>query len=307
MRRDAIIFGGGGQDGLFLRDLLSSSGYDVLSFARPGGANGPFLDVSEFDQVENVIRDRRPDVVFHLAARSSTSHEVVLDNHRAIVDGALAVIESVDRHAPGTRVFLASSALVFRNVGRPITEEDELVTDTAYAMARAEALQIARYYRERGRKVFVGFLFHHESPFRPPHSLARRIAAGVVEIYRGRQNSLSIGSPSVTKEWTWAGDTVEAIVRLVNQDEIFEACIGSGIGKTIRDYASACCEVLGVSLYEHLVEVPGFKVEYPLLVSGSSKIRSLGWVPKIDLFSLAFRMVNAELSGVRSAKVFEVM
>lgn len=296
MKHRALIFGGGGQDGVFLRDLLLSSGHQVLSYTHHGGLAGPPMDVADFASVETIIREQRPDMIFHLAARSSTRHEVILENHRAIVDGTLAILECVDRHVPQSKVFLASSALIFKNVGRPIKEDDELVTNTAYAMARVEALQIARYFRYRGRKVYVGFLFNHESPLRPPNSVARKVATNVVEIHQGLQKSLSIGNASVIKEWTWAGDVVKAIVDLTSQDTIFEACIGSGIGNTIRDYALACCKVVGISLEDHLVETPGYEAEYPSLVSGSSKIRSLGWAPEVDLDTLALRMVTAELS-----------
>jgi GDPmannose 4,6-dehydratase len=294
MTKRAVIFGGGGQDGVFLYNLLVSLGHVVRTFTHSGGEIGPALDVSEFNSVEMIIREYRPDLVFHLAARSSTRHEFILENHRAIVDGALAVMESVDRHIPNSKVFLASSALIFKNNGVRITEDDELTNDTAYAMARVEALQIARYYRHRGRKVYVGFLFNHESPLRPPTCVARQIATNVVKIHRGLTNCLSIGNSNVIKEWTWAGDIVQAIVCLMNQKEIFEVCIGDGIGKTIKDYALACCEVLNISLSEFLAETPDYKVEYSILVNGSSKMRSLGWVPQVDINNLAKRMIKHE-------------
>jgi len=297
MSKRAVIFGGGGQDGVFLHELLLSLGHEVRVFTHSDSEIGPGLDVADFNGVETVLKLYRPDFIFHLAARSSTRHEFILDNHRAIVDGTLAVMESVDRHLPGSKVFLASSALVFKNEGGPITEDDKLVTDTAYAMARVEALQIARYYRQRGRNVYVGFLFNHESPLRPPTSVARQIATNVVEIHQGLTKSLSIGNSNVIKEWTWAGDIVKAIVYFLNQQDVFEVCIGDGTGKTIKDYALACCEVLDISLTDVLVESSDYKVEYPILVNGSPIIRSFGWEPDVDINNLAKRMINAELSN----------
>jgi len=296
MTKRVVIFGGGGQDGVFLYNLLLSLGHVVRTFTHSGGEIGPALDVAEFNSVEKIIREYRPDFVFHLAARSSTRHEFILENHRAIVVGALAVLESVDRHIPNSKVFLASSALIFKNKGLPITEDDELIIDTAYALARVEALQIARYYRQRGRKVYVGFLFNHESPLRPSTCVARHIATNVVEIHRGLVNSLTIGNINVIKEWTWAGDIVQAIVCFMNQNEIFEVCIGDGIGKTIKDYALACCDVLDISLSEFLVESLDYKVEYATLVNGSTRMRSLGWAPRVDINNLAMRMIKHELS-----------
>lgn len=294
MRQRAVIFGAGGQDGVFLNSLLKSTGFDVLSFTHHGGTAGPAVDVSDFYQVESIIREYRPDMIFHLAARSSTRHEVILENHNAIVDGALAVIESVDRHIPESKVFIASSALIFKNTGRPVTEDNDLITNTAYAMARVEALHIVRYYRQRGRKIYVGFLFNHESPLRPSASVARQVAKNVVDIHKGLTNQLTIGNSSVIKEWAWAGDIVKAFITLMSQENIFEVCIGDGIGKSIREYASCCCNALNISLDKHLVESADFKAECPVLVNGSEIIYSLGWAPEVDIQELALRMVDAE-------------
>jgi GDPmannose 4,6-dehydratase len=297
MKQRAIIFGSGGQDGFFLRQYLLSLGFQVFPFTHYGSEVGPAMDVADFKNVSNVIKEIKPHYIFHLAARSSTRHEFILENHKAIVDGTLAILESVDRYTPDANTFLASSGLVFKNIGQPIKESDEYVTNTAYAMARLEALQVARYYRQRGRKVFVGFLFNHESPLRPPESVVRKIASSTAEIYLGLQKSMVIGNANVVKEWMWAGDAVSAMVLLVNQNNIFEVCIGDGIGRTVREYAVACCEIIGISLDDYLVELPDYQVEYPVLVSDSTKLRSLGWMPEVDMGSLARRMVESEISS----------
>jgi len=293
----SIIFGAGGQDGFFLREYLLSLGHKVFSFTHYSDVVGSAVDVADFKSVNDIIKEISPSHIFHLAARSSTRHEFILENHKAIVDGALSVLESVDRNVPDASVFLASSGLVFKNIGRPIKETDPCIINTAYAMARLEALQIARYYRQRGRKVFVGFLFNHESPLRPPDSVARKIAGSVAEISLGIQKTIPIGNANVVKEWMWAGDAVSAIVHLLNQNELFEVCIGDGIGRSVRDYALACCEAVGITLDDYLIEMPSYQAEYSILVSDSAKIRSLGWEPKVDLDNLARRMVSAEISS----------
>ena len=303
MKQRAIIFGSGGQDGLFLRKHLLSLGHQVFPFTLHGGEDVPALDVADFPNVGKIIKEIKPHYIFHLAARSSTRHEFILENHQAIVDGALSVLESADRYSPDSNIFLASSGLVFKNIGQPIKESDEYVTNTAYAMARLEALQVARYYRHRGRKVFVGFLFNHESPMRTSESVARKIASSVAEIYLGLQKTMAIGNANVVKEWMWAGDAVSAMVHLVNQNNIFEACIGDGIGRTVRDYAVACCETVGISLDDYLVEIPNYQVEYSILVSDSTKIRSLGWAPEVNMRSLAKLMVESEISSRQGRKI----
>ena len=303
MSSHSIIFGAGGQDGFYLREHLLSLGHKVFSFTHHAGMVGSPVDVSDFKSVSNVIKEIKPNYIFHLAARSSTRHEFILENHKAIVDGALSVLESADIYAPSARIFLASSGLIFKNVGRPIKESDEYVINTAYAMARLEALQVARYYRHRERKVFVGFLFNHESPMRPANSIARKIASSVAEIHLGIQKTITVGNANVVKEWMWAGDAVSAMVHLVNQNELFEVCIGDGMGRSVRDYAVACCHTVEISLDHYLIELPDYQVEYPILVSDSAKIRSLGWEPTVDLENLARRMVGAEIASRQDHKV----
>lgn len=297
MNKTVIIFGGGGQDGFFLKKLLLPLGYQVIVFTHKGGKAGPPLDVSNFDNVEIVIKKYRPEIIFHLAARSSTRHKFILENHKAILNGTLCILEAVDRHIPNSKVFIASSGLIFKNEGKPINENNELVTDTAYTLARVEALHVARYYRTRGRKVYVGFLFNHESPMRPTNSVVRKVTKGVVDIYFGLKESISIGNASVIKEWMWAGDAVSAILSFVNQNDIFEVCIGDGIGKSVHDYALACGEVLGISIEEYLIDTPNYEAEYSILVSDSKKISSIGWAPEFNMKNLAKKMIEAEISS----------
>jgi GDPmannose 4,6-dehydratase len=296
MNSRSVIFGATGQDGIFLSKYLKSKGHDVFPFGHQKNSALYNVDVADFLSVSKIIKEIKPDYIFHLAARSSTSHEFILENHKAIVDGALSVLESADTYAPSARIFLASSGLIFKNLGEPIKDDDELVANSAYALARLEAVHIARYYRQRGINVFVGYLFNHESHLRHPDSISRKVARSVANIHFGIEKTIFVGNASVIKEWMWAGDAVNAILAFVNQDEMFELCLGDGIGKTIRDFAEACCDVIGVSCDDYLVELPGYVVETPVLVSNATKIRSLGWEPKIDLATLAKRMVNFEIS-----------
>jgi GDPmannose 4,6-dehydratase len=254
------------------------------------------VDVADFLAVRNLIKDIKPDYIFHLAARSSTRHEFILENHKAIVDGTLYILESAEIYSPNAKIFLASSGLIFKNSGAPIEEDDDHAANTAYALARIEAVHIARYYRQRGRKIFIGYLFNHESHLRPPDSIARKVARSVANIHFGTEKAIAVGNATVIKEWMWAGDAVEAILKFVNQNEIFELCIGDGVGKSIRDYSEACCMAIGISSNDYLFELPDYAVETPILVCNSSKIRSLGWQPQMDLIALAKHMVAYEIS-----------
>lgn len=296
MNKTAIIFGGGGQDGYFLKKLLISINYKVIIFSHSDGVSGPSLDVGNFKKVEKIIKKYSPEIIFHLAAKSSTRHEFILENQNAIVQGTLAILESVERYLPKTKVFIASSALIFKNNNNPINEQNEIEIKNAYILARVEALQITRYYRSRGLKVYIGFLFNHESPLRYKSSIVREIARGVVDIYLGLEKSFNIENIDIVKEWMWAGDAAEAILKLVSQDRVFEVCIGDGIGISVREYISKCLEILNISHKKNCIKNLNYNQEYSKFISDPKKIKSLDWSPKFDVIYLATQTIKAEMS-----------
>ena len=296
MNKTAIIFGGGGQDGYFLKKLLISINYKVIIFSHSDGVSGPSLDVGNFKKVEKIIKKYSPEIIFHLAAKSSTRHEFILENQNAIVQGTLAILESVERYLPKTKVFIASSALIFKNNNNPINEQNEIEIKNAYILARVEALQITRYYRSRGLKVYIGFLFNHESPLRYKSSIVREIARGVVDIYLGLEKSFNIENIDIVKEWMWAGDAAEAILKLVSQDRVFEVCIGDGIGISVREYISKCLEILNSSHKKNFIKNLNYNQEYSKFISDPKKIKSLDWSPKFDVIYLATQTIKAEMS-----------
>ena len=111
------------------------------------------LDVSHFAEVRDLIRDSQPDLIFHLAARSTARHEALFDNHAAITTGALNILESAWQHARQAKVFIAGSGLQFANHGQPISETDVFSAGSAYALARIHAAYAARYYRGLGLRT----------------------------------------------------------------------------------------------------------------------------------------------------------
>lgn len=293
--KKAIIFGASGQDGFYLRDYLLSLGYEVLCFSRSTSLNYIAADVGNYDEVKSCIIAIKPDLIFHLAAKSSVDHEYILENQNSIVDGALCILEVVDKYLPETKVFLASSGLVFENQNKPISVNDKLVVSSAYTLSRIQALEIARYYRARSRLIYTGFLFNHESPRRPARSVARSIAKDVVEISKGNIDVLNIGNSSVIKEWLWAGDAVRAMYILLMQERIFEVCIADGIGHSILAYAKKCCEYLELDIAQYLRSPETFSPQYSKLVGDSTPLRDLGWRPLIDIDGLVKIMIDTEL------------
>jgi GDPmannose 4,6-dehydratase len=152
---------------------------------------------------------------------------------------------------------------------------------------------LARYFRSLGIRCYVGYLFHHDSPLRSSRHLSQKIAQAAIRIAGGNDEKLQIGSLSVEKEWNFAGDIVRAIWLLTQQDDVWEAIIGSGRAFPVRTWVEACFQAVGVDWRQHVVELQGFCPDFQRLVSNPARITSLGWVPQVSLEALAKMMSSA--------------
>jgi GDPmannose 4,6-dehydratase len=286
----AIIFGANGQDGYYLHELCKLNGIQPIGVSRAGDwIHG---DVACYDQVEQLIKQHQSAYVFHVAANSTTRHDSLFENHKTICTGTLNILEAVKRHCPDTKVFITGSGVQFKNTGNPISEKDDFEANSAYSVARIQSVYAARYFRTLGVKAYVGYLFHHESPLRKPEHVSRMIALAVQRIAQGSNEVIEIGDLSVKKEWTFAGDVVRGILTLVEQDNVFEAVIGSGIAYSIEDWLQECFACIGKDWHDHVRLREGFKPEYNTLLSNPSTINALGWHPTVGLKGLANMMVT---------------
>lgn len=287
-----LIFGASGQDGHYLTRSCRARGIEAIGVSRSPGKwiQG---DVSKYSDVEGLVRTHKPDFIFHLAANSTTRHDALFENHETIVTGALNVMEAAQAHAPTARIFIAGSGLQFRNSGRPIDESAEFHASSAYGVARIAAAFAARYYRERGLKTYVGYLFHHESSLRKPSHVSMKIATAARAAGQGGDGSLQIGDARVAKEWTFAGDVTEAMLTLVCQDAVFEAVIGSGETHTIQEWIEACYGEAGKSWQHFVKSAEAYQSEYQVLSADPALIRSLGWQPTVTFRDLARAMVHS--------------
>lgn len=296
MTRRALIFGVNGQDGQYLSALLATSGVEVLGTSRSGGdVRG---DVADPAFVETAIRRHSPDYIFHLAANSSTRHETLFDNHRAIATGSLNVLEYARIHAPAARVFISGSAMQFRNVGEPIDERTAFEGSSPYSIARIQSVYAARYFRTAfGMRVYVGYFFNHDSPLRSERHVNQKIVSALRRIVSGSRERLVLGNVDVRKEFNFAGDVVNAAWTLVNQERVFEAVIGCGVAHRISEWLDHCFGKAGLQWREHVDIDPSYVPEYQVLVSNPAVIRGLGWRPTLDMAGLADLMMQSPVSG----------
>jgi GDPmannose 4,6-dehydratase len=281
--KSAIITGSNGQDGFYLHELLKREEVDPVLVSRASG-----VDLSDYNEVVDLVINCRPDYIFHLAARSTIDHAAAQTNHDVIGRGSFNLLEAVRRWAPECKVFLAGSAYQFKNEGEPIKETDLWETGSVYCAARGYSNLLARAYRAMGTAVYFGYFFHHDSPRRGKDHLSQKIAQAA----RGK-HPIEIGDLRVVKEWTHASDTVEAIWALVNQDRIWEANIGTGIGHSIEDFVEACFAAAGLDYRQFASTTPNYVAPYRRLTCDPSRIFRTGWKPLHGLEYLAEQMVNA--------------
>lgn len=287
---NALIFGANGQDGYFLNEICKNKGIEPIGISRSG--NWHRGDVAEYEQVEHFIKKYTPVFIFHVAANSTTRHDALFENHRTISTGTLNILEAVYRHSKQSKVFITGSGVQFKNTGTPISEHDEFELSSAYSLSRIHSVETARYYRSLGLRTYVGYLFHHESPLRKSNHVAKMIALAVQRIACGDNEVIKLGNLSVEKEWTFAGDIAEGVFTLINQDDVFESTIGSGIAYSIENWLEQCFEIIGKDWRDFVTINEKFVPEYNRLVSNPSTIFSLGWKPRIDIQGLAQMMVN---------------
>lgn len=288
--KKAIIFGAGGQDGFYLTQLLQQSGVEVLPVSR----KGDFIvgDVGDYAFVTNLVKTQKPDYIFHLAADSTTAHDVWLANHTTICNGSLYILESVKQYAPHARVFLSGSGLQFVNNDLPIKETDPFIASSPYAVSRIQSVYAARYYRSLGIQAYVGYFFNHDSPRRSERHMTMKIAQAVLRIAAGSTEKITIGDLDAKKEWGFAGDIVKAVWQLVNQDKVYEAVIGTGAAHSLAEWVNLCFARISQSPEPYLQSNNQYRSPYQILVSDPATIFSLGWKPEVDLNGLADLMMQ---------------
>jgi GDPmannose 4,6-dehydratase len=289
----AIVLGASGQDGQYLCGLLRERGIHPVGVAR---SPGPWTlgDVRDRTFVDQLVRSTMPTHIFHLAAKSTTQHSALFENHETIATGTLNVLEATFRHAPNARVFITGSGVQFANTETAIRETDEFEASSPYAVARIQSVYAARYYRTLGVKAYVGYLFHHDSPLRRARHVSQQVVEGLKRIRQGETDLLVVADPTVRREWVFAEDVVRGILALVEQESTFEAAVGSGEAHSIDEWVRACAKELMLDERDfEVVTDPDFVPEFSLLVSDPSTIRSLGWEPRVSFEELAARMAHA--------------
>ena len=316
--RRALITGITGQDGSYLAELLLEKGYEVFGMTRRASTEnieriahltervtliqGDLLDPPS---LETALREAQAAEVYNLAAQSfvptSWNQPVLTAEFTAVgVTRMLEAIRSVD---PEMRFYQASSSEMFGKVREvPQTEMTPFHPRSPYGVAKVYGHHITVNYRESYDLFAVsGILFNHESPRRGLEFVTRKISDGVARIKLGLTDELRLGNLDAKRDWGFAGDYVEAMWLMLQQDEPADYVIATGEEHSVREFAEVAFERAGLDPDKHVVVDPRFlrPAEVDHLVGDASKaLAELEWSPRTSFRELAELMVDADLERV---------
>ena len=317
----ALITGAGGQDGSYLAELLLGRGYEVVGIVSQLDTRYETLaavrdrveliqaNVLDQDALVDVLRSDRPDEVYNLASPSFVPRswdEPVRTAEFAAV-GVTALLEAVRAVDPTVRMYQASSSEIFGEPTEvPQSEDTRLAPVTPYGVAKAYGHLIVGSYRRRyGLHASCGILYNHESPRRPADFLPSKVAHAAAEISLGRREGLALGDLDAQRDWGYAGDYVEAMWRMLQQDEPGDYVVATGVLHSVEELVALAFAHVGLDWRDHVhVEESLMRgaAELHDLVGDSSKARRrLGWEPQVGFEDLVRLLVDAALERLKSS------
>ncbi|HZD56882.1 MAG TPA: GDP-mannose 4,6-dehydratase, partial [Anaerolineales bacterium] len=313
--RTALITGVTGQDGSYLAELLLDKGYHVVGMVRRSSTvtferirhiqhditiiQGDLYDQSS---LVDVIERYHPDEVYNLAAQSfvpvSWSQPVLTSEVTGL--GVTRLLEAIRLVNPVTRFYQASSSEMFGKVCEvPQREETPFHPRSPYGVAKVYAHWITVNYRESYDMFCLsGILFNHESPRRGLEFVTRKITYGAARIKLGLANELRLGNLDSRRDWGFARDYVEAMWRMLQQDEPQDYVIGTGKTRTVRELCEIAFGYLGLDYRNYIVQDERFfrPAETKLLVADPTRAnQALGWEPRVGFEDLIRMMIDADL------------
>ncbi|MBC7590385.1 MAG: GDP-mannose 4,6-dehydratase [Salinibacterium sp.] len=318
----ALITGITGQDGLYLAELLLGKGYEVFGVIR--GQNNPKYDLvrsvvpevslikTDITEVSGLVRALQlsePDEVYNLAAISFVpySWENPVLTSDVTGKGVLNILEAIRIWAGDNlgkvRFYQASSSEMFGRVQQvPQRETTMLWPRSPYGVAKAFGHHLTVNYRESyGLHASSGILFNHESPRRGPEFVTRKVTRAVARISLGLQSELRLGNLDSERDWGFAGDFVEAMWLMLQQDVADDYIIATGRTHSVRQLLTAAFREVGIDDWTpYVLEDARFirpaEVEHLVGDAGKAK-RVLGWQPTTTFEQLISMMVQSDLAN----------
>lgn len=316
--RRALVTGVTGQDGGYLAERLVHDGWLVVGTARPGEAVPAHLralgdrieieqlDLRDLDSLTALVRRVEPDETYNLAGISSVAWSwqdpvTTMQVNAVAVAGLLdALRRQQDRTGRPARLLQASSGEIFAGAEQvPQRETTRIAPRSPYGAAKACAHHMLQVHRASSGVHGVNvILYNHESPRRSPLFVTRKITSTVVAIAEGRESVLSLGNLDSRRDWGWAPEYVDAMVRAIRHDQPDDYIVATGVSHSVADFVEAAFLRCGISDWRPYVRVDPDLVRAadPVeLVGDASYARSvLGWEPKVAFADVVGRMVDAD-------------
>lgn len=322
-QKKALVTGATGQDGSYLVDLLLDKGYEVVAVKRRTSListdriDHVFSDLEKISNfslvygnmidagnIHRLLLEHKPDEIYNLAAQSHVrvSFDTPEETAEIVGMGTLRLLEAARNICPDVKIYQASSSEMFGdNPENPQSEATRLMPASPYACAKVFAHNLCRNYRESyGMHISSGILFNHESPRRGETFVTRKITKAAARIRLGQQDKLYLGNLEAKRDWGFAGDYVEAMWLMLQQENPDDYVIATGETHTVEEFLHEVFDYAGldVSKYVEIDERLFRPHEVPLLLGDPTKAKEqLGWEPKVKFKELARMMYDEDLKA----------
>ena len=315
----AMITGVTGQDGSYLAEFLLAKGYQVVGVVRRtshhsferiehllGRIEIVTADLLDQHSLTMAVQEVQPDEVYNLAAQSyvpvSFSQPVLTGEFTAL--GVTRILEAIRLAHPAARFYQASSSEMFgQAVESPQRETTPFHPRSPYGVAKVYGHWMTVNYREAyGLFAVSGILFNHESPRRGMEFVTRKITDAVARISLGLSSQLKLGNLDARRDWGYAGDYVDAMWRMLQQDAPRDYVIGTGETHSVQELVEVAFGHLGLDWKQYVSQDPALRrpAEVDLLQADTSRAKTdLGWTPTVGFKDLVTMMVDADLERLR--------
>jgi GDPmannose 4,6-dehydratase len=320
--KTALITGITGQDGSYLTELLLQKGYIIIGLKRRTSIintsnidhlyNNPNLklqygNLNDVGSMYRILNEYKPDEIYNLAAQSHvrTSFDVPEETVDSVAMGVMRLLEACRNVVPNARFYQASSSEMYGDNMDPMKNEETRMTPASpYACAKLFSHNLVRNYRVGyGMHSSTGILFNHESPRRGETFVTRKITRAVARIKLGKQDKLFLGNLDAKRDWGFAGDYVEAMWLMLQQDQPDDYVIATGECYSVKEFVEKVFALADLD-YKKYLEIDSRLYrphEVPFLQGDASKARKkLGWTPKTSFNDLVKIMYETDLE--REAK-----
>ena len=328
MTKKAFITGITGQDGSYLAELLLAKGYEIHGLIRRASTfntdridhlykdfHDPearvylhYGDLSVSGQLTDLLQEILPEEIYHLGAQSHVRVSFDMPEYTGDVTGlgTIRLLEAIRKTGVKARFYQASSSEMFGAAPPPQSETTPFQPQSPYAAAKVYAYYVARNYRA-AYNLFAanGILFNHESPRRGETFVTRKITRAATRIKLGLQEKLYLGNLEAKRDWGFAGDFVEAMWLMLQQDKPGDYVIATGETHSVREFAEKVFARLDLDYRQHVAVDPRYfrPTEVDVLLGDATKARKeLNWQPKVSFDQLIDMMVAADLELARKEK-----